>query len=156
MDIVPAFVDGAIVCNVVEPCKNPSGSCEKCFEFPLLFRNWVVEAGLSYLIFDFQDEKKLCFSFLEELISLRKRLKIPVLFSGLLGESKSFIERHNCGNAYPLFDLPSNAIRALRMQQPGLTEQIPAVPIPFDAMLSQFLQFENQANEIAAEVSHLA
>lgn len=151
MDIVPTFLEGAIVFNIVEPCKIEKDSCEKCSCFPLLFHNWVKEAGLSYLVFDFQDENKLCKVFLEELVNIRKRLPIPVLFAGVADSTKEFIESYNCNYDYPVFSLPEDAIRALRMQHPGLTERMPTIPIPFDAMLSQFFLFESAGEGGAGE-----
>ena len=136
MDVIPTLLDGAVVCTVSKLCKCPALSCELCTIEAIQVHNWVKLQQLPYLIFDFNDEKTICPTFIDELLLVRKRLRIPFLFSGLLGEARLFFEKRNSKDQYPLFLIPEDAIRALRMQNPGLTEIAPAFPLNFGNPIS--------------------
>lgn len=137
MDIVPTLIDGAVVVTLQQACKVKSHSCEACYQGVALLHNWLKVTRLNYLIFDFQDEREVCPAFLEEMILARKRLRFPFLFSGVMEQARTFLENYNYGVSYPIFVVPEDAIRALRMQHPGMTEVMPVIPIVFDCPLSQ-------------------
>ena len=146
MDIIPTLIDGAVVCSLQNECSEKDRWCEKCMDLSVMLHNWVKVTNLSYLIFDFSDEKLVCPAFLEGLVLMRKRLRFPCLFAGALEQTRQFLESHNYGQSYPLFVVPEDAIRALRMQHPGLTETMPTIPIMFDFPLSKvFRTFSEEA-----------
>lgn len=122
MDLVPVLVDGAIVLNLQNCCTMRTEGCEPCSQLVLYTHNWLKMVELEYIVFDLLDEKSICPTFLEELLQLRKRLKFPFLFSGAMEQSRRHIERFNYQDNYPLFISPEDAIRALRIQHPGITE----------------------------------
>ena len=55
-------------------------------------------------------------------MKLRKRFDGPVLFSGVNDQEKEIIESYGYNKEYPFFLTPEDAIRALRIQCPGITE----------------------------------
>ena len=117
MDIIPILIDGAVVLSL-----DNSGSSQLGGRLVVCIHNWVKQNNLEYLVFDFQDEKKISIEFLTELMQLRKRLKVPFLFSGVMEQPGKIIEAYNCNDMYPFFWTPEDAIRALRIQNPGITE----------------------------------
>ena len=122
MNIIPNIIEGAVVFDLVNDCQVKSKDCLHCARLLVLVHNWAKTVNLEYFIFDLQEEKDICEAFLDEVIQLRKRLRHPFLFAGALGKSREILESYSCGNIYPLFLTPEDAIRALRMQHPGLTE----------------------------------
>lgn len=136
LDVIPTFVDGAIVCDVVNRCRESSRDCDFCENLVIKVHNWLRQTKLEYAIFDFQDEKEICPTFIKELMQLRKRLTVPFLFSGVMSQARGLLQSFNYGRDFPIFLTPEDAVRALRMQDPGITEAAPAMPVHFDASLS--------------------
>ncbi len=120
IDVVPVLVDGAIVFNFCYDSYALEDEPEVSFVH--VFHNWLKKLSLEYVIFDFQEEKYIKDDFLQELIQLRKRLKIHFLFAGVSEEAKSLLESYNCTEYFPFFLTPEDAVRALRIQYPGMTE----------------------------------
>lgn len=120
-DLIPTLIDGAVVFNLQNNCKG-SLCCEPCTQLVLSTRNWIKQVDLNYVIFDFLDEKEICSTFLEELMALNKRLSIPFLFSGVMEKPQQFLQRFSYANKYPVFVTPEDAVRALRILHPGVTE----------------------------------
>ena len=121
-DILPTLIDGAIVLNLDNTCQVKGYACEQCPMSAVFLHNWLRTMEVHYGIFDFQEEKEICPVFLEELIKLRKRLGIPFLFVGVMKQAQDYLELFNYGDSYPVFVTPEDAVRALRMQHPGITE----------------------------------
>lgn len=143
MDIIPTMVDGAVVLNLCHLdlyTKDNKKEDEESTRLVIYIHNWVKQIKLEYLVFDFQEEKHINQSFLVELMQLKKRLRIPFLFSGVLNESKKILESYSCQDSYPLFWTPSDAIRALRIQHPGITENNAKNNISFGQSLSQIVK----------------
>ncbi|MCB9229768.1 MAG: hypothetical protein H6618_09165 [Deltaproteobacteria bacterium] len=131
MDFIPVLVDGAVVLNLMNSCETKSLSCEACTHLVLSVHNWIRHADLEYVIIDLQDEKDICPAFLEELLLLRKRLKYPFLFVGVMERPQSYIEAYGYGGPMPAFVTPEDAVRVLRIQYPGLTERKVDSPLRF-------------------------
>ena len=74
--------------------------------------NWLITTEVGYLIVDFQDEKDICKTVLEELLQLRKRLRIPFLFAGLMERPRKYLTSY-AYNEYPFFDTPEEAVALL-------------------------------------------
>ena len=83
---------------------------------------------LEYTIIDLQDEKDICPIFLEELLLLKKRLLGPFLFAGVMEKPLDYLERFY-SSSFPIFITPEDAVRALRIQRPGITESPVKSPI---------------------------
>ena len=148
MDLIPVAVDGAVVLNLKNTCDSKSPSCEPCVHLLLNVHNWIKHTDLEYVIVDFQDEKDICPSFLEEILFLRKRLKGPFLFAGVMERPQNYLENFSYKDAYPLFVTPEDAVRALRIQHPGLTERPVAAPIDFgNSLLLTWKQLQGEPLE---------
>lgn len=145
MDVIPTMVDGAVVLNLSNPdlfTQDAKKEEEESIRLVINIHNWVKQIKLEYLVFDFQEEKHINRSFLIELMQLKKRLRMPFLFSGVLSESKQTLESYSCQDSYPLFWTPNDAIRALRIQHPGITENSAKHNITFGQNLSDIIKGE--------------
>lgn len=118
MDFVPEMIDGAVVLNAVDVC-TIGNDCRQCTELSVGIHNWLVTHQLRYLILDFQDEKDVCVTILTELLQLRKRLRFPFLFCGMMEGPKKFLESY-AYNDYPFFAVPEDAIAYLSAKEPGV------------------------------------
>ncbi len=132
IELIPELVDGAVICRVEKPCKE---DCEYCAEQVVHVHNWLMETELGYLIFDLQDEKDICSEFLEELLHLRKRMRIPFLFAGVVDRPKRVLEAYNYQELFPLFINPEDAVRALRLHYPEVTEAINLEKVNFGSSI---------------------
>ena len=122
MDLVPVMVDGAVVLNLLNRCDVKQNDCENCMKLIVYLHNWVKFVNIEYLVFDFQEEKDICPGFMLEFMQLRKRLKISFLFSGVMKQTQSILDSYKCNDTFPSFWTPEDAIRAIRIQNPGVTE----------------------------------
>lgn len=118
MDFVPEIIDEAVVLNAVDVCTN-GNDCRPCAELAVGIHNWLVVHKLQYLIVDFQDEKDVCTSILAELLQLKKRLRYPFLFCGMMEGPKKFLKSY-AYNDYPFFAVPEEAVAHIRKIQPDL------------------------------------
>lgn len=118
MDFVPEIVDEAVVLNAVEIC-TAGNDCRPCAELSVGIHNWLVAHKLQYLIVDFQDEKDVCKSILSELLQLKKRLRYPFLFCGMMEGPKKYLKSY-AYNDFPFFAVPEEAAAFIRKTQPDL------------------------------------
>lgn len=118
MDFVPEIVEGAVILNAVDICTTGS-ECRPCTELAVGIHNWLMSHELNYLIVDFQDEKVVCSSILTELLQLRKRLRFPFLFCGLMEGSKKFLKSYAYQDC-PFFPIPEEAVSYLKEVNPAL------------------------------------
>jgi len=123
LELVPEQVDGAVICNVIENTNKPALGKDHSIDMALALYNWVKQNEMRYVILDLQDEKEVCTAFLAEIMQLRKRLPIPFVFAGVMEKPLSFLSDYDYTRDFPTFTTPEDAVRALRMQYPGLTEQ---------------------------------
>lgn len=140
IDLIPSIVDGAIVMNLNNTCKSCSSHCDGCKIMTIHFHNWIKLAKIEYVVFDFIDEKEICPGFLEELQLLRKRLHMPMLFAGVMQKPKKVLDQFEPKERYPSFVTPEDAIRALRIQHPGITESVPKLSVLFGQSLLETLR----------------
>lgn len=136
MDIIPTLIDGAVICVLENGCLFKARGCQDCEQLVIKIHNWLKHTSLEYMVFDFQDEKEICPTFLQELMQLRKRLRIQLLFAGVMEQPRRLLEGFNYGDTFPIFFSPEDAIRALRMQNPGLTEAPLKFAVQFNSSLS--------------------
>lgn len=109
MDFAPELLNGGVVLNPMSICTNGTTDCKVCPESAVAIHNWLVSTELKYLIIDFQDEKEVCPSILVELMQLRKRLRFPFLFVGLMERPRQMLQSY-AYNDFPIFDTPEDAI----------------------------------------------
>lgn len=120
MDFVPEFVEGAVILNAVDICTS-GNDCRPCSELAVGVHNWLLNHQLRYLIVDFQDEKDVCPAILTELLQLRKRLRFPFLFCGVMEGPKKFLLSYNYHD-YPFFPVPEDAVAFLKKSQSQLLQ----------------------------------
>ncbi len=109
MDFAPEHINGGIVLNPSNICTSHSTDCKYCPESAISIHNWLVAQELQYLVVDFQDEKEVCPTILIELLQLRKRLRFPFIFVGLMERPRSILKSYAYGD-YPFFDTPEDAM----------------------------------------------
>ncbi len=144
MDIIPTLIDGAVICTLHNECSYKARACPECEQLVIKLHNWLKHTSLEYMVFDFQDEKEVCPTFLQELMQLRKRLRIQLLFAGVMEQPRKHLEGFNYGETFPIFLSPEDAIRALRMQNPGLTEAPLKAPVMFNTSLIRTMEAIHQ------------
>ncbi len=115
MDFVPEIIDDAVVLNATAIC-SAGNDCRPCAELSVGIHNWLVNHKLRYLIVDFQDEKDVCSSILSELLQLRKRLRYPFIFCGMMDVPKKYLKSY-AYNDYPFFTDPEEAVAFLKKSQ---------------------------------------
>jgi len=118
MDFVPEIVDGAVILNGVDICST-GPECRPCTELAVGVHNWLISQELSYLIVDFQDEKEVCSTILTELLQLRKRLRFPFLFCGMMENPRKFLKSY-AYQEHPFFSVPEEAVSYLKQVGPAL------------------------------------
>lgn len=118
MDFVPEYLDNAVVLNAVEIC-NHGIDCRQCPDLAISVHNWMVNTDAQYLILDFQDEKEVCSTILIEVLQLRKRLRVPFIFSGLMERPKEVLKSY-AYNDHPVFITPEEAVKYLKQKFPQL------------------------------------
>ena len=144
MDVIPMMVDGAVVMNLDNSCTVKSNSCENCSRLVIHIHNWIKKIKLEYLVFDLQEEKDICPTFIIEVMQIKKRLEYPFLFCGVMQQARFSLASYNCNRTYPFFVTPEDAIRALRIQNPGLTEITISNNIHFGRSLIDFIKGDAQ------------
>jgi hypothetical protein len=123
LELVPEQIDGAVICNVIENPNKPVLGKDHSVDMALALYNWIKQHDMHYVILDLQDEKEVCTAFLAEIMQLRKRLPIPFVFAGVMEKPMEFLSDYDYTKDFPTFTTPEDAVRALRMQYPGVTEQ---------------------------------
>ncbi len=118
MDFVPEIIDDAVLLNAVSVCTT-GNDCRPCSELAVAVHNWLVNCKLKYLIVDFQDEKDVCCTILSELYQLKKRLRYPFVFCGMMEGPKKYLQSY-AYNDHPFFPVPEEAIAHLRKTQADL------------------------------------
>jgi hypothetical protein len=123
MQLVPVKIDGAVVLNVNHVCPKNEAACGLCFDYAVAVHNWLMAHELNYVIIDFQDEKEVCSDFLIELLQLRKRLRYPFLFAGLMDKPRRLLESYDYGSAWPICLTPEEALRVIKARVPAVLDK---------------------------------
>ena len=124
LELVPEQIDGAVICNVIENPNRPRLGKDHSVDVALALYNWIKRHEMRYVILDLQDEKDVCEVFLAELMQLKKRLPIPCLFIGVMDRPLKFLCDYDYTKDFPTFTTPEDAVRALRVQYPDVTEKV--------------------------------
>ncbi len=122
MDLVPENLGGAVVFNVMNSCGANKTICGNCADFSVAIHNWLMNTEVRYVLLDLQDEKEVCPSFLEEILQLARRLKVPFIFAGVMEKPKKLLEAYDFLSRAPLFVTPEEALVWLDKNYPGLTK----------------------------------
>ena len=121
LDFIPELVEGGVVLNAVNCSPNHGVDCRYCPELAIGIHNWLLASELRYLIVDFQDENDICSTIITELLQLRKRLRIPFLFAGLMARPRAVLESY-AYSGYPFFVTPEEAVMYLQKHHAPLME----------------------------------
>ncbi len=121
MELVPENLNGAVVFNIISSCNANKSLCGNCADFAVSIHNWMMNTEVKYVLVDLQDEKEICGAFLEELMQLSKRLRVPFLLAGVMEKPRRILEAYDFVNRWPLFATPDEAIAYLDKNYPGTT-----------------------------------
>jgi hypothetical protein len=119
MELVPTLIGGGVILDAMNICSHSSTDCKMCPEQAVGIHNWLLNTGVRYCLIDFQDEKDVCPTILVELLQLRKRMKIPFVFVGLMDRPKMTLTSY-AYSGYPFFAVPEEAVLHLRQMHPEL------------------------------------
>tara|TARA_B100001094_G_C18026785_1_gene718003 strand:- start:351 stop:860 length:510 start_codon:yes stop_codon:yes gene_type:complete len=131
MELSPTLVSGGVVLDATRMCSHLALDCKACLELSVGVHNWLVATGLEYVMIDFEDEKDVCQAILIELLQLRKRLKIPFIFVGLMDKPKSILTSY-AYSGYPFFSTPEEGIHHLRQMHPELVDGVSLAKVVFN------------------------
>lgn len=130
MDFVPEKVNRAVVINIFQGASAPavptiqqqSMALESYVgsDFVVGIHNWLMGTKLRYMIFDLQDEKEVPGDFLEELMQLMRRLKIPFLFAGVMDRPKAILQSYAYTTKFPIFATVEEAVAWLEQKHSHL------------------------------------
>lgn len=131
LEFIPEKIDRAVVVNVMQApstvAQPPMSQAQTALldsfvgsDFVVGIHNWLIGTPLRYLIFDLQDEKEVPTDFLEELMQLMRRLRIPFLFAGVMDRPRATLKSYAYLNKFPIFTNVEEAIRWVQANQPQL------------------------------------
>jgi hypothetical protein len=128
LEFVPEKIDRVVVMNVIQTAKPVSNTVSPISsvvdgyvgaDFVVAVHNWLIGTQLRYVIFDFQDEKEVPADFLEELMQLMKRVRIPFLFSGVMQRPRALLMSYDYTSKYPIFATIDDAVAFLEQKYPS-------------------------------------
>lgn len=115
MELVAENLDGVVILDVENVCTGEGLECRDCVDVGGLVHNWLLTTGMNYIIIDLQDEKDVCRTFLIEMLQLRKRLRMPFLFAGVMARPKAILEDYDfSATGSPIYATPEEAISYLK------------------------------------------
>jgi|688.fasta_scaffold444931_2 hypothetical protein len=128
LEFVPERVDRAVVMNVFQNQQPLAASVSPTSvvdsfvgaDFVVAVHNWLIGTQLRYVIFDFQDEKDVPADFVEELMQLMKRMRIPFLFTGVMQRPHDLLKSYDYTSKFPIFPTSEEAITFLASKYPSL------------------------------------
>lgn len=138
LELIPELMDDSVVLNVSKSCAHNATDCSSCQDLAVGLHNWLVAHEFRYLVVDFQDEKEICPGFIEEVLQLWKRMRIPFLFAGVMTKPRTILESYNYHARYPIFITPEEALRTLTATGVDRTAKFEGIefgtPIPLNRM----------------------
>lgn len=130
LEFVPERLDRAVILNVIQaavsshpPVSQTQTALLDSFvgaDFVVGIHNWLISTQLRYLIFDLQDEKEVPTDFLEELMQLMRRLRIPFLFAGASDRPRATLKSYAYTTKFPIFGDVDEARAWLELKHPDL------------------------------------
>lgn len=118
MDLIPENHNGAVVFNLISTGVANRGANDSYGDFAVAIHNYLMNSEVRYLLLDFQDEKEICANFLEELMQLAKRLRVPFLLVGVMEKPRRILESYDFTRRWPLFLTPEEAVAYLNANYP--------------------------------------
>lgn len=165
LEFVPEKIDRAVVLNVMQsavashpPASQAQSALLDSFvgsDFVVGIHNWLISTSLRYLIFDLQDEKEVPTDFLEELMQLMRRLRIPFLFAGVMDRPREILKSYAYTTKFPIFKNVEEAIEWIHAKQPALlTVPLDGIQFgtPIEMVRSRLNGKAEEGEEAAAEV----
>lgn len=138
LELIPEKINEAVILNVGKSCPHNATDCSACQDLAVGLHNWLVAHEFRYLILDFQDEKEVCPGFIEEVLQLWKRMRVPFLFSGVMERPRKIIQSYNYHLRYPFYITPEEAVRSLAPANVNLSAKLEGiefgVPIPMSRL----------------------
>lgn len=141
MEFVPEKVDRMIVINVFQGASaltpptifipgQPVSAIDSFVggDFVVGLHNWLISTQLKYLAFDLQDEKEVPVDFLEELMQLMRRLRIPFFFAGVMDRPRAILESYAYTTKYPIF------VNVEELSAWMTQKQMPLLNAPFEGI----------------------
>jgi hypothetical protein len=129
LEFVPERIDRAVVMNVIQSSRAvpnaipvPTSAIDSFggADFVVAIHNWLIGTQLRYVIFDLQDEKEVPADFLEELMQLMKRMRIPFLFTGVMQKPRALLMSYDYTSKYPIFNSIDDVISFMESKHPQL------------------------------------
>ncbi len=129
LEFVPEKMDRAVVMNVIQGSRSisaamaiPASAVDSFVgsDFVVAIHNWLIGTQLRYVIFDLQDEKEVPADFLEELMQLMKRVRIPFLFTGVMQRPRALLMSYDYTSKYPIFSSVDEVVSYLEAKHPTL------------------------------------
>ncbi len=127
LELIPEKINEAVILNVGKSCPHNATDCSACQDLAVGLHNWLVAHEFRYLVLDFQDEKEICPGFIEEVLQLWKRMRVPFLFSGVMQRPRKILESYNYHIRYPFFLTPEEAVRSLVSSKTDLSAKMEGV-----------------------------
>lgn len=152
MELIPENLSGVVVLNAVHACGAFSDSCGACEEYAGGIRNWLLTYEVPYLIVDLQDEKEVCPQFLTELVNLRRRLRCPFYFVGVMDRARAVLDAFNVTRTAHIFQSAHEAVEHLREETPVLVDRPLREGIPFGEVIT-IMRTRNQPGVAAGDVA---
>jgi hypothetical protein len=113
LEFIPERIDNVVFLNVMQqssPSIPPLSQTQTLLldsfvgaDYVVGVHNWLIGTELRYLLFDLQDEKDVPQDFLEELMQLMRRLRIPFLFAGVMDKPKAVLKSYAYLTKFPIF-----------------------------------------------------
>lgn len=120
MELIPEKISGAVVFSARKVCPKDDDGCQLCSDFAIGVHNWLVAYDVPYVIIDFGDEKEVCSDLIVELLQLRKRLKCPFFFAGVMDRPRKVLVANAYSPGSPIFSTPEDAVAEIVAKFPQL------------------------------------
>ena len=139
MQLVPERIGDVVVFSVAQVCSMKANKCGECGDLPMGLHNWMLAHDVEYAIVDLQDEKEVCEDFLVEVIQLKKRLRKPFYFVGVMERPQKVFDDYDYTVKSPIFGTPEQAISQLERSHSALIkkEQLAAVEFGHPLVLNR-------------------
>lgn len=138
MELIPEKISGGIVFSARKVCPKDEDNCQLCADFAIGVHNWLVSYEVPYVIIDLGDEKEVCSELIVELLQLRKRLKCPFYFAGVMDRPRKVLSANAYSPGSPIFSTPEDAVAEIAKKYPQmLSKSSEAIPFGQPLVISR-------------------
>ena len=129
LEFVPEKVGSLVILNVMQKetersaQETPAQAAADAFvgsDYVIAIHNWFIGTNLKYLAFDLQDEKEVPKDFLEELLQLMRRVRIPFFFAGVMDRPRVVLKSYAYASKFPIFENTDQLATWLNQNKPEL------------------------------------